>query len=78
MSTPIPQEMTLDAIRSVPLFASLDDEATRELRSLLRTREALPAAAFEAAWSAGRTLSFEAAMAEADAWVAGSNSAARS
>src|SRR5882672_2330188 len=39
MSTPIPQEMTLDAIRSVPLFASLDDEATRELRSLLRTRE---------------------------------------
>ncbi len=40
MSTPIPQEMTLDAIRSVPLFASLDDEATRELRSLLRTREA--------------------------------------
>jgi uncharacterized membrane protein len=38
MSTPIPQEMTLDAIRSVPLFASLDDEATRELRSLLRTR----------------------------------------
>src|SRR6267378_1724058 len=39
MSTPIPQEMTLNAIRSVPLFASLDDEATRELRSLLRTRE---------------------------------------
>ena len=39
MSTPIPPEMTLDAIRSVPLFASLDDEATRELRSLLRTRE---------------------------------------
>ena len=38
MSIPIPQEMTLDAIRSVPLFASLDDEATRELRSLLRTR----------------------------------------
>jgi uncharacterized membrane protein len=31
--------MTLDAIRSVPLFASLDDEATRELRSLLRTRD---------------------------------------
>src|SRR6266566_528304 len=39
MSTPTPKEMTLDAIRSVPLFASLDDEATRELRSLLRTRE---------------------------------------
>jgi CRP/FNR family cyclic AMP-dependent transcriptional regulator len=39
MSTPTPKEMTLDAIRSVPLFASLDDEATRELRSLLRTRD---------------------------------------
>jgi uncharacterized membrane protein len=39
MSTPTPQEMTLDAIRSVPLFASLDDEATRELRNLLRTRD---------------------------------------
>jgi CRP/FNR family transcriptional regulator, cyclic AMP receptor protein len=39
MSTPTPQEITLDAIRSVPLFASLDDEAARELRSLLRTRE---------------------------------------
>jgi CRP/FNR family cyclic AMP-dependent transcriptional regulator len=32
-------EMTLDAIRSVPLFASLDDEAARELRDLLRTRD---------------------------------------
>jgi CRP-like cAMP-binding protein len=39
MSTPTPQEMTLDAIRSVPLFGSLDDEAARELRSLLRTRD---------------------------------------
>ena len=39
MSTPTPQEMTLDAIRSVPLFASLDDEAASELRSLLRTRD---------------------------------------
>ena len=38
MSTPTPQEMTLDAIRSVPLFASLDDEAATDLRSLLRTR----------------------------------------
>jgi uncharacterized membrane protein len=32
--------MTLDAIRSVPLFASLDDHAATELRSLLRTRDA--------------------------------------
>jgi uncharacterized membrane protein len=39
MSTPTPQEMTLDAIRSVPLFASLDDEAAAELRRLLRTRD---------------------------------------
>jgi uncharacterized membrane protein len=38
MSTPTPQEMTLDAIRSVPLFGSLDDEAAGELRSLLHTR----------------------------------------
>jgi CRP/FNR family transcriptional regulator, cyclic AMP receptor protein len=40
MSTPTPQEMTLDAIRSVPLFGSLDDSAATELRSLLRTRAA--------------------------------------
>jgi CRP/FNR family cyclic AMP-dependent transcriptional regulator len=39
MSTPTPQEMTLDAIRSVPLFASLDNEAAGELRNLLKTRE---------------------------------------
>lgn len=39
MSTPTPREMTLDAIRSVPLFASLDDTAAGELRNLLRTRE---------------------------------------
>jgi CRP/FNR family cyclic AMP-dependent transcriptional regulator len=39
MSTPNPPEMTLDAIRSVPLFGSLDDEAARNLRDLLRTRE---------------------------------------
>lgn len=39
MSTTNPQQMTLDAIRSVPLFASLDDEETRDLRSLLTTRD---------------------------------------
>lgn len=38
MSTPTPPETTLDAIRSVPLFASLDDEAAGELRNLLQTR----------------------------------------
>ncbi|HEX8181520.1 MAG TPA: DUF1003 domain-containing protein [Pyrinomonadaceae bacterium] len=30
--------MTLEALRSVPLFASLDDEAARELRDLLEVR----------------------------------------
>ncbi|MDX6405137.1 MAG: family transcriptional regulator, cyclic receptor protein [Blastocatellia bacterium] len=45
MSTPTPQEMTLDAIRSVPLFASLDDAAAGELRSLLRTRDVAKGAA---------------------------------
>ena len=39
MTIPTAQEMTLDAIRSVPLFASLDDEAARDLRNLLRVRE---------------------------------------
>ena len=39
MSTVTPQEMTLDAIRSVPLFASLDDEAAGDLRNLLSVRE---------------------------------------
>src|SRR6266567_2821810 len=31
-------EMTLEALRSVPLFASLDDKAATDLRSLLKTR----------------------------------------
>ena len=38
MSTPIPQ-ITLEAIQSVPLFASLHDEAARELRALLQPRQ---------------------------------------
>jgi len=37
--------MTLDAIRSVPLFASLDDAAAGELRNLLRTRDVAAGAA---------------------------------
>jgi len=40
MSTNSSPEMTLEAIRSVPLFSSLDDNATRELRNLLRRRRA--------------------------------------
>ena len=39
MSTPIPQVMTVEAIRSVPLFASLHDEAAQELLTLLQGRE---------------------------------------
>ncbi len=39
MSTPTRQEMTLEAIRSVPLFGSLDDEAAGDLRNLLSVRE---------------------------------------
>ena len=38
MSTKNPQEMTLEAIRSVPLFGSLSDDELRDLRDLLRTR----------------------------------------
>lgn len=33
-----PSEMTLEAIRSVPLFSSLDDQSAEELRSLLTSR----------------------------------------
>ncbi|HSE17719.1 MAG TPA: DUF1003 domain-containing protein [Pyrinomonadaceae bacterium] len=32
-------QMTLEALRSVPLFASLDDDAARELRSLLSDKK---------------------------------------
>jgi CRP/FNR family cyclic AMP-dependent transcriptional regulator len=34
-----PNEMTLDALRSVPLFASLDDASATELRNLLSARD---------------------------------------
>ncbi len=36
----VPPLMTLEALRSVPLFASLDDEAARSLRKLLQVRHA--------------------------------------
>ena len=42
MQTNVPPVMTLESLRSVPLFASLDDEAARALRALLEVR-ALPA-----------------------------------
>ena len=36
----VSQVMTIEALRSVPLFASLDDEAARRLRDLMSVREA--------------------------------------
>ena len=53
MSTPTPQEMTLDAIRSVPLFSSLDDSAASELRDLLRTQDKKSGTTLFAAGDAG-------------------------
>src|SRR5688572_19649874 len=38
MSNPT-TEMTLEALRSVPLFASLDDHTARELRTLLTSKQ---------------------------------------
>ena len=40
MSQP-PNQMTLEALRSVPLFASLDDDSARDLRNLL-SEQAVP------------------------------------
>ncbi len=39
MSTSVASVMLLEELRSVPLFAGLDDEAARELRDLLKVRE---------------------------------------
>ena len=39
MSTKQSFDMTLEAIRSVPLFGSLNDDAAREVQTLLRPRE---------------------------------------
>ena len=39
MSANVPPQMTLEALRSVPLFASLDDEAAEALRELLEVGE---------------------------------------
>lgn len=38
MSANVPPQMTLEALRSVPLFASLDDESAESLRALLEVR----------------------------------------
>jgi CRP/FNR family transcriptional regulator, cyclic AMP receptor protein len=53
MSKPTPEEMTLDAIRSVPLFSSLDDRATAELRDLLSTQNSKADTTLFAAGDAG-------------------------
>ena len=45
MNHDLPAAITIEAIRSVPLFASLDDDAARALRELLTTRE-VPAETF--------------------------------
>jgi uncharacterized membrane protein len=39
MSVSAPQIITLEELRSVPLFASLDDKAARDLRSLLKVSD---------------------------------------
>ena len=39
MSTPNPQGMTIEAIRSVPLFASLHDQPAHELATFLEIRD---------------------------------------
>jgi uncharacterized membrane protein len=39
MSVSAPQIITLEELRSVPLFASLDDQAARDLRSLLKVSD---------------------------------------
>lgn len=39
MSVTAPQVVTLEELRSVPLFASLDNEAARELRDLMRVSD---------------------------------------
>ena len=43
MAISVASVMTLEELRSVPLFAGLDDEAARELRDLLQVREVLAA-----------------------------------
>jgi uncharacterized membrane protein len=40
MADQMPSAVTLESLRSVPLFASLDDEAARDLSALLEARDA--------------------------------------
>ena len=52
----VPSGMTLEALRSVPLFASLDDTAARHLRSLLLVRNVKSDTAIFRAGDAGDSL----------------------
>jgi CRP/FNR family cyclic AMP-dependent transcriptional regulator len=52
----VPSEMTIEALKSVPLFASLDDSAARQLRSLLLVRSVKPDTAIFRAGDAGDSL----------------------
>ena len=52
----VPSVMTLEALRSVPLFASLDDAAARHLRSLLLVRNVKSDTAIFRAGDAGDSL----------------------
>src|SRR5258708_12310784 len=51
-----PSGMTLEALRSVPLFASLDDTAARHLRSLLLVRNTKSGTAIFRAGDSGDSL----------------------
>ena len=53
----VPSVMTLEALRSVPLFASLDDTAARHLRSLLVLRDIESNTAIFRAGDSGDSLS---------------------
>ena len=52
----VPSVMTLEALRSVPLFASLDDTAARHLRSLLLVRNTKSGTAIFRAGDSGDSL----------------------
>ena len=52
----VPSVMTLEALRSVPLFASLDDNAARHLRSLLLVHNVKSGAAIFRAGDSGDSL----------------------
>lgn len=56
MREDVPTTMTLEALRSVPLFASLDDGTARSLRDLLERREAAAGSRLFSAGDAGDAL----------------------